>query len=366
MKKALNTIKKTIIHKTKKIINSKANKAGGREAGHVLIVTHGSNFHPDDICATAAALLYYGVDKTGLGKFLEGYADIKERHSGEFVRVVRTLDTEVMKKATILMDIGREYDEKRNRFDHHQEGGAGKREDGTPYASFGLVWKKFGKKIVGNQEVADYVDRMLVKHIDAMDNGLGIAKSLFKDGTPPLLFEDLINFDCDLVFSLNLKESEMKRVFDKTFFKLIPIAQKMIILTALKGFASIEADKKLEQAYNKAEDKRVIILDKKMPFKFSKFKEPLFEVYPSLRGGWAGQTIRITEGSYESRAYFPKAWAGLIDSDLQKKTGVADARFCHLGRFLVVADSKEGVLKLVDLALKEVEEGREKVRMTLD
>lgn len=366
MIKVLKNIKKTLINNTKKIINLETGKAGGRDAEHVLIVTHGSNFHPDDVFATATALLYYGVDKTGLGKFLHGFAEIQQKHSGEFVRVVRTLDKKVMDKATVLMDIGREYDEKRNRFDHHQEGGAGKRDEGTPYASFGLVWKKFGKKIVGNADVAEFVDKRLVKQIDAMDNGINIAKSLFSDATPPLLFEDLIRLDCELVFGLDLEKEEINKVFDKTFFKLIPIAQKMIIAMALKGYAKVEAEKKLEHVYNKAVDKRVLVLDKKLPFKLTKLKEPLFTVYPSVRGGWAAQTVRIEEESYEARTHFPKSWAGMADEDLQKETGISDARFCHLGRWLVTADSKEGVLKLVDLALKEIEAGREIVKMTLD
>lgn len=365
MKKTLNDIKKTLIHKTKKIVNLQTGKAGGKEADHILIATHGANFHPDDVFATATALLYYGVDKTGLSDYLHGYAEIKEKHSGEFVRVVRTLDKKVMDKATVLMDIGREYDEKRKRFDHHQEGGAGKREDGTPYASFGLVWKKYGKRIVGSSDVADYVDKMLVKQIDARDNGIEIAKSLFSDGTQPLLFEDLINLDCDLVFGLGLKPQEMNRIFDKTFFKLIPIAQKMIILTALKGMALIEADKKLEHLYDKMTDKRVIIMDKKLPFRLAGFKEVLFSVYPSVRGGWNAQVVQIAEGFYESRTHFPQAWAGKNPEEIQKITGVPDAEFCHVGRWLVSAGSKDGVLKMVGLAIKEIEEGREPVKMTL-
>ncbi|MEI6042232.1 MAG: MYG1 family protein [bacterium] len=366
MIKILKKIKKTLIHKTKNIVNLETGKAGGRDANHILIATHGSNFHPDDVCATAAALLYYGVDKTGLGKFLHGFNELQEKHNGEFVRVVRTLDKKVMDKATVLMDIGREYDEKRKRFDHHQEGGAGKREDGTPYASFGLVWKKFGKKIVGNADVAEYVDKMFVKQIDAMDNGISIAKSMFADGTSPLLFEDIIRLDCDLVFGLNLEPQEMNKVFDKTFFKLVPLAQKMIIMTALKGYAIVEADKKLEQLYNKAVDKRVIIMDKKTPVKLSNFKEPLFMVYPSLRGGWNAQAVRIGSGSYESRTHFPKSWEAKDPADLQKITGVPDATFCASGRWLVAAGSKAGVLKLVDLALKEIEAGREKVKIEFD
>lgn len=365
MKKTLNNIKKTLIHKTKNMVNLETGKAGGREANHILIATHGSNFHPDDVFATAAVLLYYGVDKTGLGKFLHGYAEIKEKHSGEFVRVVRTLDQKVMDKATVLMDIGREYDEKRNKFDHHQEGGAGHREDGTPYASFGLVWKKFGKKIVGNADVSEFVDKMLVKQIDAMDNGIEIAKSLFSDGTTPLLFEEFIKLDCDLVYGLGLEPQEMNRVFDKTFFKLIPIAQKMIIMTALKGYAIVEADKKLLHLYEKATDKRVIVMDKKLPFRMSGLKDTLFSVYPSLRGGWMAQVVKVSEGFYESRTHFPKEWGGKSPEELQEITGVKDAQFCHIGRWLVSASSKEGVLKLVDLALKEIEAGREPVKMTL-
>ena len=338
---------KRLISKTKKILLPKED---------VLIVTHSKNFHADDVFATAAALLYYGVDKTGLGKFLHGFNEIKEKHSGELVRVVRTLDPKVMEKATVLMDVGREYDEKRNRFDHHQEGGAGVREDGTPYASFGLVWKKFGKKIVGSQQVADYVDRMLIKSIDANDNGIDVEKSLFKDETPVPLLRDLVRLDAEMVFSLDLEPKEMNKVFDKTFFKLIPIAQKMIILYAVKGYTIIDADKKFDAAYNKATDKRVLILDKRIKISYTKHEDCLFMIFPHLRGVWSAEAFRLKDdGSYKAKVYFPKSWAGKVDAELQKVTGVPDARFCHLGRYLASADSKEGVLKMVNLVLKEID-----------
>ena len=152
----LNKIKKTIFGKTKKTVGLEIGKAGGRDAGHILLVTHGANFHPDDVFAVATALLYYGVDKTGLSKFLPGYAELKAKHSGEFVRVVRTLDKKVMDKATVLMDIGREYDEKRNRFDHHQEGHAGVRQNNIHYSSFGLLWQEYGDKVCVSKKLADF------------------------------------------------------------------------------------------------------------------------------------------------------------------------------------------------------------------
>ncbi len=42
---------------------------------------------------------------------------------------------------------------------------------------------------------------------------------------------------------------------------------------------------------------------------------------------------------------------GLRDEELQKITGVEDAVFCHKGLFLAVSKSKEGAVKLAELAL---------------
>ena len=95
------------------------------------IVTHSSHFHPDDVCAVA--VLHILLD----GKY----------------KLIRTRDMEIAKKADFLLDFGGEYDPKRQRFDHHQQGGAGVRPNGVPYAAFGLVWKEYGEKICGSREV---------------------------------------------------------------------------------------------------------------------------------------------------------------------------------------------------------------------
>ena len=43
-----------------------------------------------------------------------------------------------MDSADIVIDVGGQYDPDAGRFDHHQRGGAGERENGIPYSSFGL------------------------------------------------------------------------------------------------------------------------------------------------------------------------------------------------------------------------------------
>ncbi len=58
--------------------------------------------------------------------------------------MIRTRDLEVINKADIVIDVGGEYNADTGRFDHHQRGGAGERENGIPYSSFGLIWQKYG------------------------------------------------------------------------------------------------------------------------------------------------------------------------------------------------------------------------------
>jgi uncharacterized UPF0160 family protein len=41
----------------------------------------------------------------------------------------------------------------------------------------------------------------------------------------------------------------------------------------------------------------------------------------------------------------------LKDEELQKISGVSDATFCHRGLFLAGAKSKEGAIKLAEIAL---------------
>jgi len=53
-----------------------------------------------------------------------------------------------------------------------------------------------------------------------------------------------------------------------------------------------------------------------------------------------------------NRKNFPKLWAGLRDEELQNVTGVPDAIFCHRGLFLAIAKSKEGAIKLAQIAVE--------------
>src|SRR3989338_11391159 len=110
----------------------------------VVIATHNGVFHSDDVFAVASLLA-----------LLEATPAVST--------VIRTRDEDLIRKADFVVDVGGIYDAEKNRFDHHQEGGAGKRlsaragENTIPYAAFGLVWLKFGGQIAGSETVAALV-----------------------------------------------------------------------------------------------------------------------------------------------------------------------------------------------------------------
>jgi uncharacterized UPF0160 family protein len=308
----------------------KSNKAESKKTKAKTIVTHGANFHADDLFGTVAALMY--VNKT---------------KPQEKWKVVRSLDPKVWAAADVLLDIGFEYDPKRNRFDHHQKGGAGERESGAPYAAFGLVWKKFGKTIAGSQELADYVDRKLIAGMDAFDNGVDTYTSINKEARPYLLVHYL-----KAEAGAEGNKPKDKQDYDKVFKDLMPLAKRIIEITVEKGKRSIQAKKIIGKAYAEAQDKRIVITEKFAPRDFNDYPDVLFYIYTNPRGNWAVETVPLNEDTTETRVSLPKKWRGLRDEELAKVTGISDAVFCHASGFLGGAKSKESAIRMAEMAIE--------------
>lgn len=294
-----------------------------------LIVTHSSKFHTDDVFAVATLLL------------------VLEKE-GKTADVVRTRDVEIIKKADYVVDVGGKYDEEKNLFDHHQVLGAGVRENGIPFASFGLVWKKYGNILSGNMDLANRIDQIIVQPVDAYDNGVKFTENKI---------EGLYPFDLrSIIYAFRPTWMEDDVNIDVVFMKLVSYAKILLVRQIKQVIDNQLAEKKVEMAYANSEDKRVIILDERYPWEeiLAKFTEPLFVVYPKrVDNTWSLKTIRNDVMSYESRKDLPESWAGKFDKELEKITGVQDVVFCHKNRFLAVAKTKEAILKLALIALND-------------
>ena len=292
------------------------------------LITHNGSFHSDDIFATATLLLM--LEK-----------------NGERAKIIRTRDPKIIASGDFIYDIGGGYDVDKNLFDHHQVGGAGKRENGIEYSSFGLVWKKFGEEICGSKEVADVIEKKLVMPVDANDNGIDLFD--LKTEVSPYTIYHLF-----LSFKPSWKDVSDQKLLEN-FKKAAKVAKDLLEREIKAAQDFVEGEKAIKSCYEKAEDKRLIILDKKYQWEkvLSDYTEPQFAIFPRFADGvWGAESVFVNLPSFERRKYFPKAWAGLRDEELKKVTGVQDAIFCHRGLFMVVAKSKESAIKLAKLSLE--------------
>jgi len=287
-----------------------------------IVIVHDGKFHCDDLFAVATLMLAEGD-----------------------MRVVRTRDESLIVQAEYVADVGGVYDPEKNRFDHHQKGGAGFHENGLLYASFGLVWKKYGEKLCGSMEVAKEVEEHLVSQIDADDNGVAIFTpngDVFPRSLQSFFY----------AYRPTWKENQL--LFDRNFLRLIPVAKDFLKREIIRARDILEADAAILKAYNETPDKRFLLLDNNYPFEEALADKPevLYVVRPRPNGSWGVSVVPDGDNYYAHRKPLPEAWAGLRDADLVRVTGVPDAVFCHNARFLAVAKSKDGALALVHKALE--------------
>ncbi len=288
------------------------------------IATHNGNFHADDVFSIAAL-------KSILPSF----------------KLIRTRDLALIAKADIVIDVGGEYDADADRFDHHQRGGAGERENGIPYSSFGLIWQKYGLEICqGNQDVANAIDKGLVSTIDAID--CGYAEGIAEGMTKGISLSQTIG-----MFNPTWQEDSH---FDTCFDEAVDFASRVLTRFIASANGGISAKAIVAKAIDNAEDPRVIVLEKYTPWKrtvHALSEEALYMVYPSQSGEWRIQTVPVEPGSFENRKSLPKQWAGLADNALKEVTGIDDAMFCHNGLFIAGAESFESTMKMASIALEE-------------
>ncbi len=290
------------------------------------LVTHNYHFHIDDIFACAILFLVL-------------------KREGAAYSVTRTRDEQLIAEADIVFDVGGVYDPKTMRFDHHQKGGAGARSNGVAYSSCGLLWKEYGTKLTGDQDLADIIDQELFQPIDMEDNGIPTYTKI--GDVSPFTVRDAF-----YAFRPTWKEDES--ILDTRFLELVSFAEKMIERQIAIARDTRDAEGVALAAYNNAPDKRLIVMDVSAPAEdiLRQFPEPLFIIRPNSDGNWRMVGVGTGVTMFERRKNMPESWAGLRDQELEQVTGVPGAIFCHNGRWLVVASSKEAILALAKIALE--------------
>lgn len=275
-------------------------------------------------------------------------------------RLLRTRVPELLDTAGIVWDVGGVSDAAAGRFDHHQRG-APLREDGTPFSSAGLIWQVYGERAVAAvlrpagaeafaPVIAAELDESLVKRIDEHDNGVSADGPVKRDS---LGLARLVE-DCNPAW--DDPAATGPTAGDAAFLEAAALLQSTLTRRIEILRARHAAVAEVLAAHAKAEDKRVLVLERGMPWKsvvFSHDLPVLFAISPASNGNWMLDTVPPEPGSFAQRLPLPEDWAGLQNEALAAQSGVADAVFVHLRRFVGAAKTRDGALSMARLALAQ-------------
>ncbi len=263
--------------------------------------THGGFFHADDVFATALLkILNPGI------KIMRGFS-VPMDYKG------------------IVYDIGGGC------FDHHQKDRR-IRENGVPYAAFGLLWERFGEWLLCRED-AERFDEEFVQQIDQSDN----------TGEPNMLSVTIAD--------RNLTWQEDPSLAEEAFGKAVEYARGILEYR----FRQIRADRcAYEIICEKARECEdgILYLEQAIPWKEAlRGRDILYVIYPSLRGGYNVQAVPSDEDPGKPKIPFPESWRGADPRELQRITGIRDLTFCHMAGFLCAARTREGAYEAAKLSL---------------
>ncbi|KQM32834.1 metal-dependent hydrolase [Rhizobium sp. Leaf68] len=299
-----------------------------------FLVTHSGGFHADELLSSVILTRLYPTAKIVRSRAPEWITPAQDR---------------------VIYDVGGAYDAEAQIFDHHQRG-APLRDDGQPYSSFGLVWKHYGRDYLTALGVAGAdienvhasFDKSFVLPIDLTDNGAlspAIAGELAGLTLPSLLETLKPSFD-----------NREPGADDAAFHSALAIARSFVEAGIEKKAAKLRAETLVLKAIERTGESRILELPIGMPFRPAIVKAGadhlLFVVHPRDKD-WCVTGIRRAEEGFELRADLPVSWAGLTNGDLEQASGVEGATFCHNGRFIAVAKTREAAMTMAEIATQE-------------
>lgn len=313
-----------------------------------VIGTHDGIFHCDEVVAIAILCLL---------------------HKDKNIIVVRTRNIEILNNCNLCVDIGG------GMFDHHQLDFNLVRKNSIPYASAGLIWKIFGQKLVNNiatdtfgkmlnsstfvnltEKAYHKIDKYLISLVDAEDNGIDTENHIFSfiSSFLPPWYNTEINFEEAFLNALDITIKILKQEifqilgkvsannilfskwFENSFEKPDNIFMKNIFEIPCQNIPWLDTVLKINNSIS-AVKKNFIY----------------FVIFPYPAGGWAAQCVPPSlERKFDQLISFPKEWAGQTEN-LPEISGVPGATFCHTGRFFARAKSKDDIINMCILAIKE-------------
>lgn len=277
--------------------------------------THDGTFHADEVTACALLLLFDCIDLD---------------------KIIRTRDLGALSSCDYVCDVGGVYEPSKKLFDHHQADYQGD----LSSAGMVLLYLK-SQKILSEKEYQFWND-IIVAGVDAHDNGkdpeirgLCTYSHIISNFTPIKQEEDPVELEAAFFEALGFAKGLLDRMWRRYKYNQSCL---QLVAEAMAG------------------NPQYLVFEHNIPWQDAFFelggeKHPaVFVVMPAGRHWKLRGVPPTSDHRMHVRMPLPREWAGLLEEDLRRVTGISGAIFCHKGRFVSVWETKEDALR----ALKKV------------
>lgn len=279
--------------------------------------THDGPFHADEVTACALLTLFDLIDAEG---------------------IIRTRMPAEIERCEYVCDVGGVYNLELKLFDHHQVEYSG------ALSSAGMVLHYLKEKGLITAKEHQFFHNAVIAGVDAHDNG--VAPLLPGVCTYSNLISSFIpiHHDCTAV--------AQNQAFMEAFYfardYLSRIWRRHNYVLSCKEIIAAKMETQSE-------------------YLFFEQSIPWMEVFFDLHGiDHSAKFIIMPSGKHwklrgippsldepmQVRVPLPKDWAGLLGKELQVRTGIPGAIFCHKGRFISVWETAEDAITALNYVLK--------------
>ncbi|XP_055641744.1 MYG1 exonuclease isoform X2 [Toxorhynchites rutilus septentrionalis] len=298
--------------------------------------------------------------------------------------IIRTRNSALIEQCDIVIDVGGEFDRKKNRFDHHQGCFNDTINSLRPeiqctreirLSSAGLIYTYFGedviREILTKNSIDQFSEEMIrevyrkvydnfISELDGIDNGVPMFEGEPKYNINTHLSARVANFNP--AWNEEISDEEVTKRFGKAKEYAGREFVEKVLYYATQWWPARElvenaVKKRLEVHPSGA----ILELENFCPWKSHLYELeskygiegiPKYVVYNSKPNDWRVICVPLQPASFVCRKFLAVPWRGVRDDKLEEISGISGAVFCHQNGFIGGSKTREGAFRMAIRSLE--------------
>ncbi len=303
------------------------------------IVTHNGIFHCDEICALALLEL----------------VDIFTSET----EIIRTRDPDVINNAPMVIDVGRVYNPKINRFDHHQKEFSMTFNETSkiPLSSCGLIYYHFGKEIITKIALEEFNTKLTKKELDGLHTFLYesiiVSIDANDNGVPYLVNPNTdVNFRYQITLPHIVSSFNREKNNDSEFLNIIELCRKVIFSSFRKSIYNhiqyVKNINMITKCFNNRENQEILVLKEKV-----NCNRQLKQLDPNINVKFIVLPRTITPPKWQVWTVSKSRFQNHIDLISKEDANDNNIEFVHNNRHIAITHSLESAISISKKSLNK-------------